>query len=102
MVFSKKVVFLETSNIYLPKIFKKFWKDELCRTGKRFAFELKNENLNFYIQLLLTLFKGIQGSTGNDKIEKKLNAIEVMTCQITHGGFQPRIEFFCAWKKEFF
>jgi len=42
------------------------------------------------------LFKGIQGSTGNDKQkkEKKLNAIEVMTCQITHGGFQPRIEFF--------
>jgi len=71
VVFSKKVVFLETSNIYLPKIFKKFWKDELCRTGKRFAFEPKIENLNFYIQLLLTLFKGVQGSTGNDKIEKR-------------------------------
>ena len=76
----------------------------MCRTGKRFAFELKIESLNFYIQFLLTLFIGIQGSTGNDKQkkEKKLNAIEVMTCQITHGGFQPRIEFFCAGKKEFY
>ena len=76
----------------------------MCRTGKRFAFELKIESLNFYIQFLLTLFIGIQGSTGNDKQkkEKKLNAIEVMTCQIAHGGFQTRIEFFCAGEKEFY
>ena len=75
----------------------------MCRTGKRFAFELKIESLNFYIQFLLTLFIGIQGSTGNDKQkkEKKLNAIEVMTSQITHGRFQPRIDFFAQGKKNF-
>ena len=102
MVFSKKVVFLETSNFF-AEIFKKVWKDESCCTGKCFAFELKIESLNFYIQLLLTLFKEIQGSTGNDKQkkEKKLNVIEVMTCQITHVGFQPRIDFFTQGKKNF-
>jgi hypothetical protein len=44
-----------------------------------------------------------QGSTGKDKHkkEKKLNTIKVITCQIIHGGFQPRIQFFSAGKKEF-
>jgi hypothetical protein len=78
--------------------------DESCRPGKCLAFELKIESLIFYIQLLLTLFKGIQGSTGNDKQkkEKKHNALEVMTCQIIHGGFQPRIESFLRRKKRIF
>jgi hypothetical protein len=52
---------------------------------------------------LLTFFKGIQGSTGNDKQkkEKKHNAIEVMTCQIIHGKFSRGLSFFVQEKKEF-
>lgn len=67
--------------------------DESCRPVKCLAFELKVESFDFYIKFLLTLFKGIYGSTGNDKQkkEKKLNAM--MTYQNIHGEFQPRIDF---------
>jgi hypothetical protein len=87
MVFSKKVVFLKTSNDFCWKSLRKSGMDKTCRPFKCLTFKLKIESFDFYIQLLLTLFKRVDGSTGNEKQkkEKKFNA--VLTGRIFHEEF---------------